>query len=96
MYVLWKHYIGALWCSGSRSRLAIKKLGVRIPLGAYALHALRHDILSTVVSLDLGVVNEYPAGFFSFECLLAAALKGCMRAKAGVIMPRAHRDANWM
>ena len=24
------------------------------------------------------------------------ALKGCMRAKAGVIMPRAHRDAIWM
>ena len=54
-----------LWCSGSHSRLAIRKSGVRIPLGAYAL---RQGILSTIVSLDPGVVNGYPAGIYSFEC----------------------------
>ena len=57
--------VGALWCSGSRSRLAIRRSGVRIPLGAYAL---RQGILSTIVSLDPGVVNGYPAEIYSFEC----------------------------
>ena len=57
--------VGALWCSGSRSRLSSQRVGVRIPLGAYAL---RQGILSTIVSLDPGVVNGYPAGIYSFEC----------------------------
>ena len=57
--------VGALWCTGSRSRLAIRRSVVRIPLGAYAL---RQGILSTIVSLDPGVVNGYPAGIYSFEC----------------------------
>ena len=83
--------VGALWCSGSRSRLAIRRSGVRIPLGAYAL---RQGILSTIVSLDPGVVNGLPSRNLFLQMLLA--LKGCMRAKAGVIMPRAHRDAIWM
>ena len=83
--------MGALWCSGLRSRLAIRRSGVRIPLGVYAL---RQGILPTIVSLDPGVVNGYPAEMYSLELLLA--LKGCMRAKAGVIMPPAHRDAIWM
>ena len=55
----------AVWCSGSRSRLAIRRSGVRIPLGAYAL---RQCILSTIVSLDPGVVNVYPARISSFQC----------------------------
>ena len=59
------HAVGALWCSGSRTRLAIRRSGVRIPLGAYAL---RQGILSTIVSLDPGVVNGYPAGIYFFEC----------------------------
>ena len=54
--------VGALWCSGSCSRLLIRGSWVRIPLGAYAL---RQGILSTIVSLDPGVVNEYPAGIYS-------------------------------
>ena len=48
---------------------ALKVLGksvggswVRILLGAYAL---RQGILSTIVSLDPGVVNGYPAGNYS-------------------------------
>ena len=54
--------VGTLWCSGSCSRLVIRGSWVRIPLGAYAL---RQGILSTIVSLDPGVVNGYPAGINS-------------------------------
>ena len=57
--------VGALWCSGSCSRLVIRGSWVRIPLGAYAL---RQGILSTIVSRDPGVVNGYPAGIYSFKC----------------------------
>ena len=48
--------MGALWCSGLYSRLAIRRSGVRIPLCAYAL---RQGILSTIVSLIPVVVNGY-------------------------------------
>ena len=58
--------VGALWYSGSCSRLAIRRSGVRIPLGAYAL---RQGVLFTIVSLDPGVVNGYPAGIYSFKRL---------------------------
>ena len=61
-------FVGALWCSGSCSRLVISGSWVRIPLGAYAL---RQGILSTIVSLDPGVVNGYPAGIYSLKCLWA-------------------------
>ena len=54
--------VGALWCSGSCSRLVFRELWVRIPLGAYAL---RQGILSTLVSLDSGVVDGYPVGICS-------------------------------
>ena len=54
--------VGALWCSGSCSQLVIRGSWVRIPLSAYAL---RQGILSTLVSLDPGVVNGYPAGIYS-------------------------------
>ena len=57
--------VGALWCSGSCSRLVIRGPWVRIPLGAYAL---RQGILSTIVSLDPGVVNGYPARIYSSKC----------------------------
>ena len=56
---------GALWCSGSCFRLVIRRLWVWIPLGAYDP---RQGVLSTIVSLDPGVVNGYPAGIYSFEC----------------------------
>ena len=55
-------YVGALWCSDSCSLLVIRGSWVRIPLGAYAL---RQGILSTIVLLDPGVVNGYPAGIYS-------------------------------
>ena len=58
--------VGALWCSGSCSRLVIRGSWVRIPLGAYAL---TQGILSTIISLDPGVVNGYPAGIYSLLCL---------------------------
>ena len=86
-FVNWEH-CGVVICALD---LQSEGRGIRIPLGAYAL---RQGILSTIVSLDPGVVHGYTAGIYSFECSLA--LKGCMRAKAGVIMPRAHRDAIWM
>ena len=80
-----------LWCIGSYSRLVIRGSWVRIPLGA---HAPRQGISSTVVSLDPGVVNGYPAGIYSFNTLSAES--GCMRANNGVIMqPWMHRDAVW-
>ena len=84
--------VGALWCSGSCSRLAIRGSWVLIPLGAYAL---RQGILSTIVSLDPGVVNEWVSSR-NFFLRMLSVLKGCIRAKAGVIMPWAHRDAIWM
>ena len=56
---------GALWFSGSCSRLVIRGSWVRTPLGAYTP---RQGILSTVVSLDPSVGNGYPAGIYSFEC----------------------------
>ena len=69
-YTLWIHRIevscinvlGALWCSGSCSRLVIRGTWVWIPLSTYALI---QGILSTIVSLDPGVVNGYPAGIYS-------------------------------
>ena len=61
----WSCTVGALWGSGSCSRLVTRGSWVRIPLGAYAL---RQGILSTIVSLDPGVVNGYPAGIYSFKC----------------------------
>ena len=42
-----KKSVGALWCSGSCSRLVINGSWVGVPLGAYAL---RQGILSTIVS----------------------------------------------
>ena len=57
--------VEALWCSGSCYRLVIRGSWVRIPLGAYAP---RQGILSTIVSLDPGVVNGYPAGISSLKC----------------------------
>ena len=63
--------VGALWCSGSRSRLSSQRVRVRIPLGAYAL---RQGILSTIVSLDPGVVNGYPAEFIPSNALSAERL----------------------
>ena len=74
------YIVGALWCSGSCSRLVIRGSWVRIPLGAYAL---RQGILSTIVSLDPGVVNGYSAGIYSLKCLWAPIGSS---AKAGVIM----------
>ena len=59
--------MGALWCSGSDSRLVIRGSAVRIPLGAYAL---RQGILSIIVSLDPGVVNGYRQEFI--PCLPCA------------------------
>ena len=48
--------LGALWCSGLCLRLVIRGSWVRILLGAYAP---RQGILSSIVSLDPGVVNGY-------------------------------------
>ena len=58
----------SLWCGGSCSRLVISGSWIRIPLGAYAL---RQWMLSTIVSLNPGVVNGYPAGIYSLKCLWA-------------------------
>ena len=72
--------VGALWCSGSRSRLAIRRSGVRIPLGAYAL---RQGILSTIVSLDPGVVNGYPAGIYLVYEIFLVVISGVCRIFQG-------------
>ena len=76
-----REHVAALWCSGSCSRLVIRGSWDRIPLGAYVL---RQGILSTIVSLDPGVVNGYPAGIYSLQCLWWAPTGSS--AKAGVNM----------
>ena len=43
-------------------------------------------ILSTIVSLDPGVVNGYPAGIYSSKCTVRHYVA---RAKAGVIIIQA-------
>ena len=54
-------HVEALWCSGSDSRLTIRGSAVRTPPSACAP---RQGILSTIASLDPGVVNGYLAGIF--------------------------------
>ena len=61
--------------------MLISGRGFESSLGAYAL---RQGILSTIVSLDPGVVNGYPAGIYSFEMLMSTYIGSS--AKAGVII----------
>ena len=60
--------VGALWCSGSRSRPVIRGSCVLI-----------QGILSTIISLDPGVVNGYPAGIYSFKCTAPQGYRGSSR-----------------
>ena len=53
--------VGVLWRNGSCSRLVIGGSVVRSQPSAYAP---RQGILSTIVSLDPGVLNGYLVGFF--------------------------------
>ena len=84
--MLSKYWLGIRRPSGSTGvvvralDLVIRGSWVRIPLGAYAL---RQGILSTLASLDPGVVNGYPAGIYSLYGLWAPIGSS---AKAGVII----------
>ena len=53
--------MGVLWRTGSCSRLVISGSMVRSQPSAYTP---RQGILSTIVSLNPGVLNGYLAGFF--------------------------------
>ena len=66
----------ASWCSWSvlsTCNQRVMALLVQITLGAYAP---RQGILSTIVSLDPGVVNGYPAGISSFKCTVRHKVAG--------------------
>ena len=80
-----------MWCSGSCSRLVIRRLRVRIPLGAYAPRT-RHFVHNCLSRPRCS--KWVPSRNLFLRMLLA--LKGCMRVTAGVIMPQTHRDAIWM
>ena len=50
-----------------------QRVGGSIPPSAYAP---RQGILSTIVSLDPGVVNGYLAGIYSLKCFSASGSRG--------------------
>ena len=50
-----------------------QRVGGSIPPSAYVL---RQGILSTIVSLDPGVVNGYLAGIYSLKCFSASGCRG--------------------
>ena len=54
-------FVGVLWHTGSCSHLVISGSMVRSQPSAYTP---RQGILSTIVSLNPGVLNGYLAGFF--------------------------------
>ena len=58
--IFW-YFVGVLWHTGSCSHLVISGSMVRSQPSAYTP---RQGILSTIVSLNPGVLNGYLAGFF--------------------------------
>ena len=74
-------FVGALWCSGSCSRLVISGSWVRIPLGAYAL---RQGILSTICLSRPRCSKWVPGRNLFLEMLMSAYIGSS--AKAGVII----------